>query len=226
MQQRIYRDCSRAWVVIDFYSEERQHRSRLTDLELSRLLTRVHAKEMTKELDITGCTSIFGSGLSPLRHSRVLDRVFLTDTGAEQNPTPFLSTLITMLPHALKDVVFSERCMETNKQCLAGFFHNLRELRREQAQQVNCDSCNIPVAEATQQLVPNEYGHSSVHCYFCKKHYCKRPSCSMSMRECCICADSFCDECDYCHQCYGCARSYCDCCQDDRCCVDCSSIEL
>jgi hypothetical protein len=58
----------------------------------------------------------------------------------------------------------------------------------------------IPVAKAMLQLVPNQYSHSWVCCLKCNKNYCKRGSCPMSMRECSGCFDSFCGECDSCHQ--------------------------
>lgn len=153
-----------------------------------------------------------------------MEYVRLEGTGAHENPTPFLSVLSTMLPHALREVLFEKDCMEGNKELVAVFRHNLRQLGREKAQHVNCDRCKIPVAEATQQLVPNQFGLPSVRCLKCKKNYCKRASCPMSMHECCTCFFSFCSRCNYCHQCFGCGSSYCKRCQADRRCVDCRRL--
>jgi hypothetical protein len=96
-----------------------------------------------------------------------MEYVRLEGTGAHENPTPFLSVLSTMLPHALREVLFEKDCMEGNKELVAVFLHNLRKLGREKAQHVNCDGCKIPVAEATQQLVtislvPHQYAVSNV----------------------------------------------------------------
>jgi len=70
VQQRVYQECQQAWVVIDFGNSRR-----LTDYQLSRLFIRVNARQVTKELLLHGCDGIQGSGLTPLRNSRVFERV-------------------------------------------------------------------------------------------------------------------------------------------------------
>jgi hypothetical protein len=45
LQQRVYRECSEAWKELKFYDM-----SHLTDLDLSRLLIRVNAREVTEIL--------------------------------------------------------------------------------------------------------------------------------------------------------------------------------
>ena len=74
---RVYRESSQAWFKIDFDEDKR-----LTDYDLSRLLTRVNAGSVTNDLDLFGCNQIRGSGLAPLRHSRVLQRLDLRGTPA------------------------------------------------------------------------------------------------------------------------------------------------
>ena len=88
LQQRVYRDCSDAWAFMQFYYgllRIRRHgntypHSRLTDLKLSTLLTRINAREIVKHLDLENCDNIRGSGLAPLRNLRVLERVNLEHT--------------------------------------------------------------------------------------------------------------------------------------------------
>lgn len=96
LQHRVYQDCSQAWTEMNFAFENYRMLKRLSDFQLSRLLIRVSARENTKDLDISGCALIRGSGLTPLRNSRVLEQINLYDTGADENPTPFLSTLRTI----------------------------------------------------------------------------------------------------------------------------------
>ena len=68
-------ECTPLWVDIVFYSLK--HATSLTDDMLAALLTRVNARNVTKYLDLDGCSKIDGRGLAPLRHSRVLERVDL-----------------------------------------------------------------------------------------------------------------------------------------------------
>jgi hypothetical protein len=72
----ITRECTPLWVSIVFYSLT--HATSLTDDMLAALLTRVNASNVTKYLDLDGCSEIRGVGLvAPLRHLRVFERVDL-----------------------------------------------------------------------------------------------------------------------------------------------------
>jgi hypothetical protein len=75
LQNRVYRECSLAWQSIRFPLSRI-----LTDENVSRLLTRVNAREVTKSLDLSFCPSIEGRGLLPLRNSRVLETVDIRGT--------------------------------------------------------------------------------------------------------------------------------------------------
>ena len=163
---------------MNFAFENYRMLKRLSDFQLSRLLIRVSARENTKDLDISGCALIRGSGLTPLRNSRVLEQINLYATGADENPTPFLSTLRTMMPHALVDVVLSNDLLEPIPlPAVADFFHSLQVSKMEKFHDVPCSSCNLPVMDSARQLVPNINGNSSFHCYGCKNKYCMRPNC-------------------------------------------------
>ena len=81
-----FRECSEAWKKVEFYGN-----SDLTDLDLSRLLTRVNAREVTKVLCVNYCWRIRGPGLRPLRNSRVLETVkFLATAVNDEDPTAAL----------------------------------------------------------------------------------------------------------------------------------------
>ena len=98
LQQRIYRDCSDAWTEMNFSS------TRLTDLELSTLLIRINAREVLQHLDLNGCSGIRGTGLYPLRHSRVIETVKLWGTGADESPISALWALRNSIPFQLRNV--------------------------------------------------------------------------------------------------------------------------
>ena len=89
-----------SWRILVFTGDDR-----LTDYQLSQLLVRINAREITKELNLSLVSHIHGQGLAPLRHSRVLERIDLVGTGAEKNPMPILQTLRTMIPYALHEVI-------------------------------------------------------------------------------------------------------------------------
>lgn len=77
LQTRVYRECSQVWKHIGFHEVKEELRKRLTDLELSKLLTRVSAREVTEELHLDFCIQIQGTGLTPLQHSRVLAQLWI-----------------------------------------------------------------------------------------------------------------------------------------------------
>lgn len=115
----ITRDCTSLWVEIDFSKEERAQRERLCDAMLAGVLTRVSAREVTKYLNLWGCVRIEGSGLSPLRSSRMIERLDLrTDPQHVRWRARFLdesetvAILRTMIPRNLWDVRFLGNHME------------------------------------------------------------------------------------------------------------------
>lgn len=109
LQARIYHDCAKAWETIDlpFYT-------RMTDLELSLLLTKVNARQRTKSFNLTHCLFIQGTGLMPLRMSRVLETVNLHKSEAWRNPTPALSILRYSIPYKLMDVILDELVLDSD----------------------------------------------------------------------------------------------------------------
>jgi hypothetical protein len=104
LQQRVYRECFGAWISIDFSLPT--HSVRLGDLDLSRLLTRVNARLVTKDFDLKSCSNVRGTGLAPLRSSRVLETGFLPEYPFD--PTIIFWTLQTCIPYKLSDVSMNE----------------------------------------------------------------------------------------------------------------------
>jgi hypothetical protein len=194
----------------------------MTDMDLSRLLTQVNAREVTKKLFLYGCSAIRGTGLLPLRHSHVLQTINLRKTGVDENPTPFLWNLRPMISHNLVKVLLSDECKA--QESVLEFMRSLREMRVEQAREqgTQCECCNQPVVEEARQLVPNMHGFPRMQCFWCYKYFCRKGSCSMSMRECHKCGEALCDECEMAFPCdFGCGRSFCfraACCEISYCC--------
>jgi len=64
LQQRVYTECRDAWTSIKMQMMDRKLRIRFTDLDLSRLLDRINAREVLKELELNDCLEIRGTGLA------------------------------------------------------------------------------------------------------------------------------------------------------------------
>lgn len=73
----VINDCPMLWEEMVFHESNGTAHHRLTDDMLAALLRRVDARRVTKKLDLSGCARLVGTGLEPLRHSRVLESVDL-----------------------------------------------------------------------------------------------------------------------------------------------------
>lgn len=115
LQQRVYRECPLAWETMNFVSSlSYDQRFSFGDLQLSTLLTRVNAIEVTKNLNLTSCLAIRGSGLFPLQGSRVLESVELRHTSIGKNPAPSLSFLQTCIPYKLVHVSLDDDSLRSD----------------------------------------------------------------------------------------------------------------
>lgn len=113
----------------------------MTDSMLQALLTRVNARQITKFLSIALCGQIQGSGLEPLRGSRILERVVLRTGGARFDEALVMDILRTMLPHKLYEVqlvpfrriphVYANKSLHTARR--DSFHRDLRAARCQQA---------------------------------------------------------------------------------------------
>jgi len=208
LQKRVHQDCPQAWSVITFCNVKGCQR--LTDGHLSKLLTRVNAKEVTTKLNLIGCKEIRGHGLAPLRFSTVLGTIGLQGTGAKDNLTPFLWILYTMIPFKLYALTVDYKLFEEPSEELTDFLWKLREAKLQQAQETTCITCEQPVVDTSRQVVPNVFGIPETFCSGCRKPYCKRGSCPMCIRECGYCGESYCENCKIIGQCGFCGRSHCN----------------
>lgn len=218
LQQRVYRECPEAWETIDFSSLSWRLTRRLTDVVLSNLLTRVNAREVTKNLNLEDCYEIRGNGILPMQGSRVLESVTISNTKASANPAPFLSVLRTCDPYRLMNVSMDEASLKCDN--AQEFLYHLRRVKSLQAQEQGllCASCHEPVADPSRQVIPGTNGVPLLHCRGCKKDFCRRGCCPVALRECNYCGDTACSTCGTVAQCEYCGKGFCD--------NDCSSIQV
>ena len=211
MQRRVYEECEQAWVSIDLSTFP--FNNRLSDLDLSRLLEKVNAREVTKILNFQGCVKLRGNGLMPLRKSRVLERVDLRwSTADNSDPMPFLSVLRWSSPYHLTDVRLLVNSEGFKSVAFTEFLRFLRGAQsiRTQEQGTVCASCQQHVWERAKQTIPFRHGLPMSCCSGCKKMFCRRASCPVSVRECSFCLFTFCEDCNVVSQCDYCGKAFCN----------------
>ena len=155
MQRRVYEECKQAWATIDSYSLYPFQES-LSDLDLSRLLEKVNAREITKILDLYHCEKLRGNGLTPLRNSRVSETVDLRWTEADRDPMPFLTILRSSIPYNLTDVTLVHYEEGFKSDAFKEFISSLREAQSKRAQEQGtvCASCQQRAQERTSHGLP------------------------------------------------------------------------
>jgi len=72
---------------LDFEDVEKSLAKKLTDADIGAVLTCTNAKDSLRILKLAGCVNIVGSGLEPLRGSKVLEEIDLSMVGQHEKPT-------------------------------------------------------------------------------------------------------------------------------------------
>ena len=244
----ITKDCKSLWIEIDFRSV-RGH-EHLTDEMLEALLIRVNARDVTKRLCLYQCSSIRnGRGLTPLRHSRVLEQVGL-DTGCpipniREMEREVLRILRTVIPHKLFQVSFEPFSDIRERDGDRAFYNagfaawyggrgllSQREdflfkmrkerFRQDSQQQLVCESCRDPVWNEEQSVTAIEEEIFPSHrCTRCHGRYCRKENCSVTLSDCCMCDDASCKDCDVAGHCGECDKTFCRPCRVTLPCRDC-----
>lgn len=230
LQKLIYQDCTPLWREIDFSSINWEAKRLLTDERLSSLLTRVNARTVMKSLNLDGCGKLVGSGIEPLRNSKVLEAISLRSLPFVQNLRPdiIIPILRTMIPFQLKHVCFRETydttLMDKGPREFTDFLRDLRAARLEDARhgEIPCSACKMAVSKPSLQLVPTVCGLPSFSCGGCTKSFCRHTSCPTALNDCAFCGDVSCDTCASVFQCDSCHLKQCEPCGNERSCDSCS----
>jgi len=88
---------------------------------------------------------------------------------------------------------------------------NLGEAKHFQAKEEGtlCSSCQKPVADSSRQIVPSFHGMREMRCLYCHEDFCRRASCPTDVRECEVCLETVCKDCEISAQCNDCGQTYC-----------------
>jgi len=233
------------WETLDFEELERNLTMKLNDGHISTILKYIDAKNKLKSIKMTGCTSILGHGLAPIRTSTVIKRmdlVLVKPTAEDQlkDGTKYSDTKLVfklneqnILP-ILHDIISQPSCSLSylqlppngdNGRASEAISDLARRFIRfkKKNQNVKCSSSKC-----------RQSCENSNSCYRCLREFCElscpyQSSWSYMEQE-----DNY-DSCPCCNRryCRRCAKSNmfsCTICEDDgtlgdkRCCEECSTL--
>lgn len=218
LRKLVYADCRKLWFDIDLSNQE------IVDSQLWSLLKQVHAKEVTRKLRLINCFLLDGTGLEPLRHSRVLTHFDMR--GCDNSfQTIKVDILKTMIPHSLFDIRLPLTLNHPNfpkyGRVAMQFLRSLRAAKLQQTRQVQiaCHACQDSVAGDRRQIISNIT--PADRCATCENYFCRKGSCMVDVRECLGCAVASCEGCGDVRRCDKCSHSYCKYCDDTSTCDIC-----
>lgn len=211
------------WTTLDFGQIERTLAEKLTDDDISAVLSCIDSVRTVKKLRLANCINITGVGLEPLRGSRVIEHIDLSlvpdHTSPILDPEPPISQdivlpiLSTVVGRRLKVIEFPRvwrqdeaefQLFRHGEENFYNQFLQLFVLSMNFGRGFRCDECQEEIppnfsteADGTQRFI----------CYKC--HNC------------------YCEDCDYNVElifCEKCERHYCDACMDHIVCESCDSM--
>ncbi len=228
LQKLVFQECIPLWRDIDFSKMAgRNGLGRLTDDSLARLLIRVNARIVTRNLNLKYCKNVRGTGIAPLTCSPALETIDLRQLEYDRRSDEHLIVPIlrTMIPFKLRRVRFHGYPLDEDVPSLfSDFLRDLHTFRQQQARDENitCTACDGKVAEESRQVIAGICGPPLSSCGTCHEQYCRRGSCTVNMKDCSYCGDTSCDACTQVKRCIECHESYCEPCNPVYSCAKCS----
>jgi len=242
---------AKLWETLDFGDIDKSLARRLKDGGLRDILTIVDAASNTKRLKLTGCTNIWGTGLSPLSNSIVLKQLDMSIVGQNESPNMHPQPSISEVSiEILTSIINTERNSLIHLQ-LPKNWRNKQEhthltvfLRRYNevlaSRGIKCTKCNILVREAStnhnghvycdpvNSNTQEWYGQQNDICYKCLKSYCNMCQTDDERNMlvyCNHCEKDFCANCSSIVTCDHCGEDFCSGCEDTlKTCQRCKSV--
>lgn len=231
LEHRVYRECSAAWQNLSFANETGDFKNKFRDSALNTLLFNIKAKFVVKHLDLTGCQIVVGSGLLCLEDSQELESISLLRTMVDEEPAIAFKTLWTMFPYKLSVILLDWNVLSesANPYPYRDFLKQFAIAKHERAliHKTRCDCCSEALVYSQRVMGPHQYDPLVLTCFGCGKHFCRRPSCPMALRECSTwCGMVSCNDCNLVQECKFCGRSECSLCNDwgNGRCADCNGL--
>ena len=225
-----------SWETLDFGHLDQNLANRLTDADISLVLSCIDAVNTVTTFRLTGCIGIRGWGLQPLKGSKVIETIDLSivnpgDTSTkpselhEGTVVPILESMIaaeskggrtrTRRRCSLKLVLFPKHWRDRKSAVLAEFLAIFDRVLKARRYRCSSDNCNNFCSNYEDFLWQEGslYGLQNYFCSNCTKQVCEDGiDCSMA----------YCERCE---------KAYCDCNPVDTCdlcqevtCMDCTMI--
>jgi hypothetical protein len=213
------------WTTLDFVDIDETLANKLTDDDIAGALICIDAVNRLKSLKLTGCVNIKGTGLKPLKGSKVLEQIDMSflkrndkaDEKYRSKPLPRLSvqcveavlnSIIDANGSSLKHVVFPKKFVDPPNSSLSYLIRKYADFLARKGG--TCSKCNKGVwgnksrrfdhPWIEQERISPWYGTQNFTCYDCINHYCKH-----CVRRCDRCEKESCMDCtgdiDVCRSC-------------------------
>ena len=177
------------WGVLDFVEIEKSLARKLTDDDVGAVLASTNARQTLKKLKLTGCVSITGHGLAPLRGSACLEQIDLSlvkqheKANIEPEPLiseaailPILDSIIDTTGCSLKYIVFPWKWRHSQfpwKWRMGEMQNDMNQFLERYNQlfvnrRLSCSSCNTSM-EGQPWITGT---HQNNVCYSCLKQFC------------------------------------------------------
>jgi len=229
------------WDILDFEDVNKELANKLTDDDISAVLTCINAHDVLKRLKLCGCTNITGIGLHPLRGSTVLEQIDISLVGKYECPypapkskisdgvvAPILVSIVSSIGCSLKCIQFHidwKRQWE-HPYPLQDFQRRYNELFSTRRDMI-CSKCNVIIQGIDDWTDGNHNFHNRKICYDCLKPLCSdcRRDDEMNpgfcLQSCNTCNKTYCTDCITSTRCTNCSSTKCKECGDMEECNEC-----
>jgi len=229
------------WDILDFEDDGKELANKLTDDDVSAVLTCINAHDVLKKLKLYGCINIEGHGLNPLRGSVVLEQIDISFSGkyeqryikpqpkiSQEVVVPILDSIISANGCSLKYIQFPYKWLGREYGSLEssgpvrefrGRFNSFLSIRN---QGVNCIRCNAMISLDLGEWL-NDWFQNRRMCYECLQG----PICNTCTRanngvySCTRCRKKYCDDCVPRLRCQNCRVTKCSGCGEMGECDEC-----
>jgi len=226
------------WDVLDFGDIEKDLAYNLRDRHIKAILLCIDAVNNVKRLRLTNCFAFTGTGLEPLRDSRVIEQidlgivsnctrewgVYLTPQIVYKQVVPILDSIIEGEGCALKHLQFPKLWRNDDDGFLARYNEMLRRRGRICCRKCNKRSYPKMVEVVGGRAVPyrihqgssRKFGQQSNTCSNCLNHFCGvcRRDEEKTLRFCGDgCGKNFCSNCTTFNTCNSCKKESCASCE-------------
>ena len=193
--------------ILDLADVDKHLAKKLSDGDLGALLACIDAKNHVKRLKLTGCWSVVGHGLEPLRGSTVLEQLDLSMVREHEKPTvgpelsvceqavlPILRSVVDTPGNALRQLQLPENWTDSThiNGALRAFLGRYKMLL--ESRPFNCAGPDVMCVGCTDgsPWVDGDTGLQGFTCYNCLRNFCAQ---CHEGSACGVCRKFYCAEC-------------------------------